>query len=213
MPIDLDRVRELDAQAVRLSTGLVRQSTVADMRRPTPCAGWNLGDLLGHMTAQHRGFAAAARGAGGERAAWAVIETATPVTDHEAAAVDVTAAFAGVTGAEVPFVLPEFPAGRPFPAAQAIGFHFLDYVVHAWDVAAALDLPFAPDTGLLEAALPLALAVPPTSTAFAGPLPAPEDAGPLVRILSALGRTPRPRDAAPAPVPAAPGTAPTTRRS
>ncbi|NUP44407.1 MAG: TIGR03086 family protein, partial [Streptomyces sp.] len=72
MPIEWSRVRDLDARAVRLSAELVRQSTVADLHRPTPCAGWDLADLLGHMTAQHRGFAAAARGAGGEAAAWVV---------------------------------------------------------------------------------------------------------------------------------------------
>ncbi|TDU73912.1 hypothetical protein [Streptomyces sp. KS 21] len=50
---------------------------------------------------------------------------------------------------------------RSLPSRRrAIGFHFLDYVVHTCDAARALDLPFAPDPDILDAALPIALAVP-----------------------------------------------------
>ncbi|MFI0940194.1 TIGR03086 family metal-binding protein [Streptomyces sp. NPDC021020] len=190
MPIELERLRVLDARAVRLSTGLVRQSTVADLRRPTPCEGWDLADLLGHMTAQHRGFAAAARGAGGDAAVWAATREADPAAAYEAAAADVVTAFAEVADPGQPFTLPEFSTGPDFPARLAIGFHFLDYVVHAWDVAVALGLPFTPDADLTEAALPIALAVPPASPVFAAPRPAAPDADALTRILSWLGRTP-----------------------
>ncbi|WUH91588.1 TIGR03086 family metal-binding protein [Streptomyces sp. NBC_00433] len=191
MRTNLERIRALDARAVRLSAGLVRQTTVADLARDTPCAGWDLADLLAHMTAQHHGFAAAARGNGGDLAAWTPTPSADPAGAYAAAADDVTAAFADVTADDQPFALPEFATGRDFPAAQAIGFHFLDYVVHAWDVAAALDAPFAPDSDLLDAALPLALAVPSTTTAFAPPLPTPASGDPLARILTKLGRATR----------------------
>ncbi|NUS12522.1 MAG: TIGR03086 family protein, partial [Streptomyces sp.] len=119
-----------------------------------------------------------------------------PAAAYAPAAADVVAAFAGVTGPDQPFVLPEFGTDTPFPAARAMGFHLLDYVVHAWDVAAALDLPFTPDADLVAAALPIALAVPPTSPAFADPLPAGEGGGPLARVLTTLGREPRPQDLA-----------------
>ncbi|MFI0724389.1 TIGR03086 family metal-binding protein [Streptomyces sp. NPDC021224] len=191
MPTIMERLRDLDARAVRLSTGLVRESTVADLRRPTPCEGWDLADLLGHMTAQHRGFAAAARGAGGEAAVWAVAQDADPVAAYEAAAADVVTAFAAVDDPEQPFTLPEFSTGPDFPARLAVGFHFLDYVVHAWDVAVTLGVPFTPDADLVEAALPIALAVPPASPVFADPLPAAPDADPLTRVLTWLGRSPR----------------------
>ncbi|WP_329175787.1 TIGR03086 family metal-binding protein [Streptomyces sp. NBC_01477] len=191
MPTDLARMRALDARAVRLSAGLVRQTTVADLVRDTPCAGWTLADLLAHMTAQHRGFAAAARGRGGDLAVWAAEGGADPVADHEAAAADVLAAFADVADGDQPFALPEFTAGGPaFPAARAIGFHFLDYVVHAWDVATTLEVPFTPDADLVEAVLPLAMAVPAASAAFAPALSAPPDGDTLSRILTRLGRRP-----------------------
>ena len=39
-------------------------------------------------------------------------------------------------------------------------FHFIDYVVHGWDVAATLGIPFELPADVLTAALPLALFVP-----------------------------------------------------
>jgi len=55
---------DLDARVVRATVGLVSQAGPADLARPTPCAGWTLGDLIGHMTAQHYGWTAAAAGHG-----------------------------------------------------------------------------------------------------------------------------------------------------
>ena len=60
-------IRDLDARAVRASVDVVEEITAVDLSRPTPCAGWTLGDLLAHMTVQHQGFAAAAAGRGADR--------------------------------------------------------------------------------------------------------------------------------------------------
>lgn len=197
MLTDVERIRTLDARAVRLSIDVLRQAEPADLGRDTPCAGWDLGDLLAHMTVQHEGFAAAAAGEGGDLAHWAVRPLgAEPFAAYEAAAGAVVAAFAAVEAEEQPFVLPEFTRDRTFPAAQAIGFHFLDYVVHAWDVAATLGVPFGPDQDLVEAVLPLALSVPTgrartvPGAAFRPPLPPPPGEDPLPVVLSALGRAP-----------------------
>ena len=51
---------------VLASVDVVSAVTTDDLSRPTPCAGWNLSDLLTHMTVQHRGFAAAAHGLGAD---------------------------------------------------------------------------------------------------------------------------------------------------
>ena len=94
------------------------------------------------------------------------------------------------------FALPEFGPGAAFPGAQAIGFHFIDYVVHAWDVARCLGLPFELDSDLAGDALRIALAVPDgdyrlrPGAAFRPGLPAPGNPAPLDRILTALGRSP-----------------------
>ena len=45
------------------------------------------------------------------------------------------------------FALPEISATTEFPAPQAIAVHFLDYVVHGWDVARNLGEDFVLDEG------------------------------------------------------------------
>jgi uncharacterized protein (TIGR03086 family) len=185
-------IRELDARAVRASVAAVAESTPGDLDRPTPCAEWTLGDLLAHMTAQHRGFAAAARGDGGDSAAWQVRPLgADPVTAYTEAADDVVAAFAT---AQQDFTLAEFDAS--FPADQAIGFHFIDYVVHGWDVARSLGLDYDLDPDLAGPALEIARAVPDGAhrlepgAAFGPRLDTPAEAGALDTVLTLLGRSP-----------------------
>lgn len=197
-PEAFDRLRRLDALAVRISLDLAHRITPEDFVRPTPCAAWTLGELLAHLTAQHLGFAAAARGRGGEPDRWAV----GPVTDdlpkrHEAAAAEALAAFAELAGPEPLFALPEFSSPLPFPAGRAVGFHLVDAVAHGWDLAATLGLDYHADPELLDAALVVALAVPDDDSrlapgsAFEPALPAEPGSSPLDRILVALGRSPQ----------------------
>ncbi|MGW7257741.1 TIGR03086 family metal-binding protein [Streptomyces sp. NPDC054834] len=198
----LDRLRRLDAQAVRYSVALVRRVTPDDLLRPTPCSAWTLSDLLAHMTGQHRGFAAAALGHGEDLAHWRVrlpaedAATEDAVAEYGEAAEQVITAFAAVAAPDRPFALPELSAVRTFPAAQAIGFHLIDYVVHSWDVARSLGVAYDPGPELLAAALPLARTVPDgdfrlaPDSAFRPALPADDGASTLERILTTLGRSP-----------------------
>ncbi|NEB82240.1 TIGR03086 family protein, partial [Streptomyces sp. SID14478] len=64
-----DRIA-LDRLAVQESVRLLDLARADDWERDTPCTGWTLRRLAAHMTAQHRGFAAAARGEGNELARW-----------------------------------------------------------------------------------------------------------------------------------------------
>lgn len=188
-------IRDLDRRAVEACRSLVASVTDADLDRPTPCTSWRLHDLLEHLTAQHRGFAAAAAGHGGDLARWASRPSTAPVADHLTAADEVLAAFAEPGTLDRPFVLAEFDPTAPFPAATAISFHFLDYLVHSWDVATALGVSWEPDADLLQPALAVALTVPDGTervepdAAFA-PGSDPGGAGAFDRILALLGRSP-----------------------
>jgi uncharacterized protein (TIGR03086 family) len=184
-----------DATAVRASVSLVERLTEADLGRPTPCAGWTLHGLLAHMITQHYGFAAAAAGQDG-LARWKLRPLGPdPVKDYRDAAAAVLAAFAvdGVLGRA--FVLPEITRRRDFPAAEAISFHFVDYVVHSWDVARTLGVEVMFGPGLLAAALAVASAVPAGETrlapgaAFAPPVPW-AGGSTLDEIIALLGRSP-----------------------
>jgi uncharacterized protein (TIGR03086 family) len=188
--------------AVLASVDIVSTVTAADLSRPTPCAGWNLADLLTHMTVQHRGFAAAARGHGADEAVW---QTGTvdqevavdPGGTYAAAAADVIDAFAGADVLESSFVLPELGADASFPGEMAIGFHYIDYVVHGWDVARTLGRPYELPADVLAAAVPLALFVPDgdfraiDNAPFGPAVPSADSTSDLDRILAHLGRSPR----------------------
>ncbi|MCV7411353.1 hypothetical protein AWC05_19830 [Mycobacterium florentinum] len=193
-------IRPLHHIAVLHSIDIVKTVARHDFGRPTPCGGWTLLDLLAHMTVQHRGFAAAARGAGADLANWNVDAVVDAVrADHARAyadaALDVIDAFAADGTPEAVFELPEFGAGATVPGAMAMGFHFVDYVVHGWDVAASRGQPYELPADVVAAALPLVLAVPDGEFrsgqgAPFGPAIAPTDGDDFDRILRHLGRRP-----------------------
>jgi uncharacterized protein (TIGR03086 family) len=193
---DLSNVRDGHARAVRLTTHIADQITPNDLTRATPCAGWTLADLLAHMIVQHRGFAVAATGAQSALPEWEPRPlSADPVAEYDAAAEEVIAALADETVADREIWLPEL-APRPFRAIDALTFQLVDDVVHAWDLARALDVPLSVDEDLAEAALAIGLRVPGDPARrgpgfpFAAGRPAPADASALDRTLLALGRSP-----------------------
>jgi uncharacterized protein (TIGR03086 family) len=194
-------IRSLHRSAVLASVDVVAAVTRDDLRRPTPCAGWNLLDLLAHMTAQHRGFAAAARGDGDSPTVWesarvADAVAADPGGTYAAAAAEVLDAFAADGVLDAAFALPELGPGASFPGALAIGFHFVDYVVHGWDVARSIGAHFALPENVVAAALPLVFAVPDggfrtmDGAPFGRAIAVTDGATDLERIVSHLGRSP-----------------------
>jgi uncharacterized protein (TIGR03086 family) len=200
MPTYISDVRSFHRIAVMNSIAIVDSVRAADLDAPTPCAGWKLADLLAHMTAQHRGFAMAARGFGADADVWradAVMGaiTADPGGTYSDAARDVLAAFADDATLQASFALPEFGPNATFPGAIAIGFHFIDYVVHGWDVAESLGAAYTLPDDVVDAALPLAFAVPDgdfreqPDAPFARAVDVPSATN-LDRILRHLGRSP-----------------------
>ncbi|MDH6515839.1 uncharacterized protein (TIGR03086 family) [Streptomyces sp. SAI-135] len=120
-----------------------RDGDDGDWARDTPCAGWDLRRLVAHMTAQH----------------WREPrELREPARAHRAAVDAVLSAFAEPGVVEREFVLPELGGG--FAGRTATGFHFVDHVVHAWDVAAALGVRLQLAEEVLVAALAVARRVP-----------------------------------------------------
>jgi uncharacterized protein (TIGR03086 family) len=200
MRIDTD-VLPLHQTAALTSVDVVNLVTPDDLGRPTPCADWALADLLAHMTVQHHGFAAAARGRGGDAEVWdpatvADAVAADPCAAYAAAAADVLDAFSADGVLDAPFEIPEFQPGAQFPGSMAIAAHFVDYVVHGWDVARTLGAAFELPDEVVAAALPIALVVPDGETRVAdgapfGPAVATNGAASdMDRLLAHLGRTP-----------------------
>lgn len=184
-------------RAVLASVDVVSRVASDDLRRDTPCAGWQLRDLLAHMTVQHDGFAAAAKGLGADPAVWRPRPLgADPTGEYAAAAHRVLDAFAAPGVLARDFALPEISTAVTFPAERAIGFHLVDYVVHGWDVARSLGHPYQVDPEVQEIALRVAAAVPDgenrlgPAAAFAPAVPVPENAPTLDRVMALLGRSP-----------------------
>jgi uncharacterized protein (TIGR03086 family) len=186
---------ELHGRAMRHSVVIVAVIHDDQWDAPTPCAKWTVRDLLTHMTTENRGFAAAATGETESREAWAPRPfSADPRRDYAESADEVVTAFAS---AAQEFWLPNIHETAHFPAKQAIGFHLLDYVVHSWDMAAALGRTIALEDDLVAAAKEIADHDVPDgerrhrpNAGFQPPVNVTDDPDPLRRLLAFLGRDP-----------------------
>lgn len=190
-------IRELHRRALTAAQSVVDQVDPDRLDLPTPCSAWTLRRLLAHMTGQNHGFAASARGESEDLSIWDDREVGTdPAGVFAASAADVIAAFAEDGALERTLWLPEIHPRFRFPAAQAIGFQFIDSVVHAWDVAASIGVPVVFDQELLDAALPIAEFVPDgenrqaPGASFRPRLATDADGPALGRVLALLGRSP-----------------------
>lgn len=193
-----DTLTAAHARVLETAVATVHKVRPAHLGLPTPCAEWNLTQLLAHMVAQNDGFTAAALGEVSDRSMWT--PRPVPAGDGEVGATFETSArsllraVAEDGALDRGWKLPEF-SEEPFPGREALGFHLIDYVVHAWDVAAAIGerVEFEPD--VLAVATPIADAVPDGSNrylkggAFKPALP-PGQGGGLDAILRWLGRDP-----------------------
>ncbi|GIH05603.1 TIGR03086 family protein [Rhizocola hellebori] len=136
--------------AMRHSVKLVELIHDDQWGLPTPCAQWDLRQLVEHMILENRGFAAAARGETEDKTAWTERSFGDLRSDYAESAQRVMAAFGEPEVLQGEFWLPLIAPDRRFPARQAISFHLLDYVVHGWDVAATLRQPVDYPDDLVE---------------------------------------------------------------
>jgi uncharacterized protein (TIGR03086 family) len=150
------------------------------------------------MTVQHRGFAAAAagEGAGFDWTPRPLVGSEDFVAAYAEAAHGALRAFEELGVLERAFALPEIPAAPSFPGVQAVGFHFIDAVVHGWDVARSLGVEYSMPEEFGELAVRIALGVPggayreSPGASFGPVVGAPAEATPLEVVLGALGRSP-----------------------
>jgi uncharacterized protein (TIGR03086 family) len=179
----LPSVDQLDGAALALLSYDVAMLDAADLARPTPCAGWDVADLLRHMNEQHEPFAAGLIGA-------AELAVDDPRGQFAVSAARWTLAMS--SGADQVRV-PGF--GEPVGKEQVRAVHFIDMLVHRWDLAAALARPVETDTALVEAALPIAEFVnapgsPLFGSAYEPPRTGSATATPTDRLVALLGRDP-----------------------
>lgn len=181
----------LTAYGLALDDTTVLASKAGDLTVPTPCAGWDLADLFGHMVGQNLGFAAAVAEGDAPVAAYESV----PVTSGNVArtwqesAARVRDAF-GAADPEATVHLAEF-GFRP-TVAVALGMQLLDAAGHAWDVATALGQTYRPAEATVTFVLDMArqiAATPGGTPVFAAPL-AEGGEDPWGDALRLLGRDP-----------------------
>ncbi len=183
--------RSLHRHALQLADGFVDRITASDLTRATPCADWDLGQLLAHMIGQHRGFAAATRDGTAPVSAYAPVRFT--LAEWHRSVDELLAAFDAADLAESVIEVELHPT-KPLPMPVIIGAQLLDTAVHTWDVARSVDRTFTPDDELAEAVLKIAEPIPDDElreapgAAFAHSLPA--TGSPWERALALLGRDP-----------------------
>lgn len=185
--------RPYNRRVLDLVQAVADRVTPETLDLPTPCPPWTVEQLLQHMVSQHLRWASAARrrDADEDCPLDQADLGADPAKAFRISAAAATEAFA--EGADnQPFVLPEL--GRTVPLGLAISFHFLDFMLHGWDLAVSIGAPFAPENELTSLALRAARIIPDTArqpgAAFAAVLDVGDDAAPYDQLLGITGRDP-----------------------
>jgi uncharacterized protein (TIGR03086 family) len=178
-------LHSLSRQALAASSSAVSGVSSSDLARPTPCGDWDLGSLIGHMVAHNQGWAASASGTPADGSVWNSVEYS---DSFAASAFDVSAAFEACTLDR----LEVFGYGR-IPLDTALRMHIVDYVIHGWDVAASLGVPFDVDPSLAAAAYDIMREFPDSprpNKAFGIKVPVPSSAPVMDQFLGYVGRDP-----------------------
>ena len=182
------------AEALELAGRLVAGVKPDQWELPTPCTEWNVRQLVDHLVSGHLLFARVLRGEPFEQAVAAARSPDDdrlgddPAAAYDASARDVLGAF---TAPGVLERLVRVPFGT-VPGAVARHLRIVECLVHGWDLATALRVPFDPPPPLVEQEIafsrPLLGQVPPERHVFAPSRSAAEGAPPIERLAALLGR-------------------------
>ena len=146
----------LDAMALALTARDVVTLDEADLTAPTPCAGWDVADLIRHMNERH------------EAAIASILPVAADLTgDPREVFAHICARWiAAVEQSGETMVLPR---RGPLAAERVLAVHLVDMLTHRWDIARALGRDCPVPARLLDAALPIARSITAPGSSLNGP--------------------------------------------
>lgn len=190
----LTRGLELLGWAISYALASTRLATPQRLPGPTPCADWDLGALLRHVSDSvgvlHEAITTGCIGSG-------------PAADADGPDPDVVSGLyrrAGQLLAACTPAAPAAPAGhlvtigdRELPAKMAVAAGAIEITVHGWDISVACGSrrPVPPDlAALLLPIAPLFIAPGSRTGLFADPVPVPGRACPGDQLVAFLGRQP-----------------------
>jgi len=172
---------------------LVDAITNAQLHDPTPCTDYDVGQLQDHVLGWLNNFAAGFADPQGQAPQATVQEYQT--SDDPAAEVQAAAELLVQAVRDGAAARPLKLGDAAMPGEMALGMILWEYQVHGWDLARATGQPWHPPAAAAEQSLSFA----PTmltddyqgeGKTFAPPVPVPEDAPPLDRLLGLSGRRP-----------------------
>jgi len=183
------RVTELD-RALRSTLAVLTKVDPGHLDAPTPCASWDVGELINHFVGTTRWWASVVTGDDGAAAAVDYAAGDYVAAYEENIRVTVAAFEAdGVLGRTV-----RLPFGE-FTGAVVLGMAATEGFTHGWDLARAIGYPADLDPGLAAELLGQARLV--ITGAYRGPdgqapfgpaAQAPAEAGPADQLAAFLGR-------------------------
>ena len=187
VPSSLDRAGNGFASVVRL----VRDDQWA---LPTPCDGWTVRALVGHVAAGSR--MAAALASGGTRNDAITLLSVDHLGDDPLASVEaaLAAQLEAFSHDDIATHVFPHPAGD-MPGAQVLRFRILDLLVHRWDLARAIGVDETLDAELVhevwEGMSPIIPMMAASGVFGSGPSGDVTDDAPVqTRLLDAVGRRP-----------------------
>ncbi|GAA4775264.1 TIGR03086 family metal-binding protein [Actinomycetospora chlora] len=177
---------------------LIAGTAPEHLDRPTPCDGWDVRALLGHLVGVHRRIAHV--GAGGHFSdvpadpAAGVVDD--PATALAAARADIDRVW-GLDGRDDTVLDRELTVPWGTMPGRFVGFGYVqELTVHAWDLAAATDRTGELDEDLAAATEETSHRMVPAEPRggpipFGPPVPVADGAAPYTRLVAWLGREPR----------------------
>ncbi|MFF3291502.1 TIGR03086 family metal-binding protein [Streptomyces sp. NPDC003023] len=179
------------ARAAAQFTGLLKTVTAEDLDRATPCAEFDVRQLLSHVVGATRRFAVIGEGGDGM-----AVRTQTDgvADDGWNSAYEDIQRRATTAWADDAKLAGEYtaPWGR-VPGAAVVGGYVMETLTHTWDLSQALGHPLPLDEELAIAVLPMARQALPEDrrgegVPFAAVREAPADADAYGRLAAWLGR-------------------------
>jgi uncharacterized protein (TIGR03086 family) len=187
----LTRGLELLGWAISYALASTRLATPQHLRCPTPCAGWDLGLLLGHVSDSvgvlHEAISTGCIASG-------------PAAGEDEPDPDPIRSLDRRAGRLLAACAPSAPAGplvtigdQELATKVAVAAGAIEITVHGWDISVACGSRRPVPPGLAALLLPIAplFITPGTRTGlFADPVPVPGRACPGDRLVAFLGRQP-----------------------
>ncbi|MET7637082.1 TIGR03086 family metal-binding protein [Streptomyces sp. NPDC005438] len=184
---DLPDLPDLLARVAERARPTLRAVSDAQLDLPTPCAEYDLRQLLNHLLQVVVEFQKLARGESADFAGTPelVVGDWRDRFDRETRQL--------VDAWSRPGALEGAPSGMGLPRPVVLQLVLLDLTVHPWDVARATGGDFTPEGSAVARLLPTFTEMAPMARSngvFGAEVPVPEDAPPFSRLLGLTGRDP-----------------------